>query len=276
MTEGANLTELWVAIRAGATARELPVFDDLPALPRGYDDDIACPIARWSGEWEDFLDLAARARARLVYLVGLSFDRDAELRTRAGDATALDDTVADEASDEAAGWLLTRLRDQTEEWAGREGELMSLTCAWVRDGVFHSFQREAEWFAAFDAAAGSVLTEAEAVETENRRLRSVEEAKRLHERACEMARHPRFAEATSEAKREHMAGQLFPNLSLRDRRDIAERAALIYWWDVEPIERVTKAERVRALYDAGESIRGIAAALKMSEAKVREALAAPV
>lgn len=118
----------------------------------------------------------------------------------------------------------------------------------------------------------SVINEVQAVEAEGRRLRSAEEAKRLHERASEMARHPRFPEATSEAKREHMARELFPNEDRRDQRDIAERAALVYWWDVEPMERVTKAERVRELYDAGESIRGIAAALKMSEAKVRAAL----
>jgi len=89
-----------------------------------------------------------------------------------------------------------------------------------------------------------------------------------------LAEHPRFKEANSQEKREFIAEKLFgPELEAHDYHfgvvAIARRASLIYWWEVEPAEQATIADRVRALRDRGTSIRNIAATVKISEAKVR-------
>ena len=76
-----------------------------------------------------------------------------------------------------------------------------------------------------------------------------------------------------------MARQLFPELAETGGQwpgyyvgTVARRAGLIYWWDVEPGERAALAERVRAMKKQGESNRTIAAVLKISDAKVKQAL----
>ena len=86
-----------------------------------------------------------------------------------------------------------------------------------------------------------------------------------------MARHERYGEATNDVKRRFMAEKLFPEHEGLHSR-IAETAGLIYWWEVEPLERVTTEEKVQKLRSGGHSIRNIAAILGISEQKVRRGL----
>jgi len=103
----------------------------------------------------------------------------------------------------------------------------------------------------------------------------------LHELASLLALHPRFAEAKSQERREYMAERLYgevlndPAGPLRiDVGSLVRRASLIHWWEVEPAETASIAERVRSLRQGGESILNIAAAVKISPARVRAALKA--
>lgn len=268
MTDDVNLSGLLQTIREGVDTRGLIAYEGMPSLRR------ALAVVQWEGDWSQFLDVAQRARATLIYLCENSFDWETDLRDAASEVELLpySDETGDDTGAEAEAWVMARLREQTEEWAVRRDEPSSVACVWVRDGVAHSFHREATWRLALEAAVEEVIAAAQSVAAENRRLDSEEEAKRQHDRADEMARHPRYLEATSEAKREFMAQQLYPQLDPFECRRIGARSALIYWWEVEPTERMTKEERARELYAAGENIRNIVAILKISEPKVRVAL----
>lgn len=172
----------------------------------------------------------------------------------------------------SAPWLFIRLLERTDEWAASEGTVSEVDCLWFRDGIARLFHRQATWLASFDAATEEALEEARQVKAADRRLHSDEDAKRLHRLADEMARHPRYQEATSEAKREYMAEQAFPEEDLFQWRRTGARAAPIYWWDVEPTERVGKSQRARDLYEAGETMAGVAAILNVSREKVKRML----
>lgn len=102
-------------------------------------------------------------------------------------------------------------------------------------------------------------------------MKSKEDAIRIQQYADRLADHDRFPEAGNDTKREYMASQLFPDQT-SDIRSIVALARAIYWWDVEPLERVTKAERVLELRAQGYAIRNIATMVRMPESKVRAAL----
>jgi DNA-binding NarL/FixJ family response regulator len=88
-----------------------------------------------------------------------------------------------------------------------------------------------------------------------------------------MTNHERYAEATNEAKRAFMAQQLFPMRSRQECREIAEIASLIYWWEIEPAQKAAKTEQAIEMFKKGATLSYIAATLKLSEQRVREALA---
>lgn len=279
MTESLEMANLAASLREGAATRGLVAYGGAPLLTR------SAPVTFWTEEWGGFLDLANKAGAVLVYVRVTTFDRQERLdgvmdSSGFGDPYDVDDEDDDEDDEDkdeppaigSAPWLFIRLLERTDEWAVREGTPSEVSGLWFGDGIAHLFHRQATWLASFDAATEEVLDEARQVKAADRRLHSDEEAKRLHRLAGELARHPRYHEATSEAKREYMAEQVFPEEDLFHLRRIAARAALIYWWDVEPSERVGKAERVRQLYDAGETMAGIAAILNVSREKVKRML----
>jgi hypothetical protein len=69
-----------------------------------------------------------------------------------------------------------------------------------------------------------------------------------------------------------MAEQLFPDNDEYDLREIVTLAQMVYWWEVEPELRAAKEQKARDLWAKGESIRNIAAILKIPEAKVKTAI----
>jgi hypothetical protein len=185
------------------------------------------------------------------------------------------DNEGDDSDDDGDGGAFRLLYSRCEEillsFRKYDGKLGQISFAWFHDGVCHSFERSTEWYEASSSALVETVDEAKRSAREQRRSRSVEESLRLHSLADQMARHHRFIEATNEAKRAYMAEQLFPEEEYA--ASIADRAVLIYWWEVEPVERVTFVEKVRHLWQQGERVSGIAAILQVSQEKVRRAVA---
>ena len=174
---------------------------------------------------------------------------------------------------ESGQWLLSRLKERTGEWSDRDGMIAEVSCIWFHEGVAHKFSSEAEWLFDFDAEVKRVIDEAEVVESDNRRLRQEERVKQSYECARAMAHEPRFVEAKSAEKRRFMAEQLFPDQDSGICREIAERAALVYWWEVAPGERTTQKQKIQELYEGGESISNIAVMLRTSFPKVKAVVA---
>jgi len=283
--------DLLTLLVAGVRSRGLAVFEGVPVLPTDDEDRILIPIVDWGADWEAFLDRAIHASVTFVYVSGTVFRRDDELVDRIGggiskprvpsqvfDETAIEgmaeteDELDSNSETESNKWLLMRLRERTVEWASYDGAITEIWCLWFCDGVAHRFFFQNEWFLRFEEALERAFGEASQVGNEDQRLRRMEDSKRFHERAREMARNSRFPEAKSAEKRRYMADQLFPEEQEWVRRQIAERAALVYWWEVAPVERTTQVEKIRALYDAGEPMTAIAAILRTSLAKVRAAI----
>jgi hypothetical protein len=255
---------------------------------RGVPDVSQLPSMGYAGDWRDFLALAAHTHARLLYLERVIYDPDVlALDTiprergpipgqRAGLIRQYSDDAEDNEGEDEGNWLGARLRAALSPWDDYRGTVAHVCGIWCHEGVAHVWQRETEWHVACNEALLAAYEEARQADREDRRNESKQHAQRLQELAVEMARHPRFAEATSDAKRTFMAEQLFGDI-LRSEplsytaEKVAARAHLIYWWDIEPAEWATQAERVRELRTQGKSIRHIAAELRMSEARVRAA-----
>lgn len=242
--------------------------------------DLHLPTVACTGDARSFVSLAAQAGVKLLYLTMEHYDPDRLAARLAAEQSGHPDLIAigePDPDNSSEDWLRERVREAIAQWDTYQGAVGRIRAVWCIESIAHTWWRETEWHDACCWAAEAVWEEVEHVAEEHRVFRREEDALRLHQLATELAHHPRFPEATSEAKREFMAQQIFSD-SLAEAelrfisRRIAQRAQLIYWWEVELVERVAKAERARNLRAQGESIRNIAAVLKMSETKVRAAL----
>jgi hypothetical protein len=221
----------------------------LVVVPETPDTSGMAPV-QYSGDWPAYVELAARAGAVLLYVAAPQHDPERWAGFVAGQSPAPHDP---DVPHDPEAWLHQRLREAAAPWDDYTGRVGWISCVWCREGVAHHWDIGTDW----------------------------------HD-ACELAYHPRFPEATNDAKRVFMAEQLFSNaidelqeasghsytyqLGRINAQAVAERATLIYWWEVEPTERASKAERARDLRRQGESIRNIAAVLKMPEGRVRAVL----
>jgi len=278
MTSINELNNLRANIYKASVERGLIIFDGEPNLEK-------IPFVVWHGDWLPFLDLAQKVHADLLYICEEKYDPDTVIVEETGDEDIILEGNENEIESSAANlknnekqWLLARIRERIVPWDARRGEVTSVSCVWMKNHVAHNWRCYADWIFDCREAIDAVLEDMEEVEKENRVLRTKDNAKILHECATQMAHHPRFPEATNQEKREFMASQLFSDLINKElfrhggAKSISQRASLIYWWDVEPLEKVTKIQRVQALRAQGESLSNIAVLLKMSEAKVRAAI----
>lgn len=243
-------------------------------IVRGYPQGLNNPELDWEGELMEYLDVAEQVRVTILYLQSDKFDLEQENNKNASEDNNVDRRrrrILFSPSDAETPWLVQRLMESTEGWRQYNQSISNLECLWFKDGVGHRFAMKAPWYVAYEDAVGRAQEEAYEVEVENRQIRTTEEATKTFELARQLALHERFPDAANHEKRMFMAEQLFPDMAEFKRR-IVEIAELIYWWEVEPSERILKAQKVHELRAKGESIKNIQVLLKMSEAKVRAAI----
>jgi len=112
------------------------------------DGKLSCatlPILRWTGNWTAFLDLAASAGAKLIYLDLDEFHPiDAMI---AHVAEALDETgdLSDH-SEDFVDRVYHRLEEVMAPWLAHDGEPARLVCTWMKDGVAHVWKAEQRWY----------------------------------------------------------------------------------------------------------------------------------
>jgi hypothetical protein len=226
------------------------------------------PAVDWEGDWTEYLEVAASVAASLMYIEADPFDLERESLSLANGQKG----ARLPAGDNERLWLSERITEATEDWRRYNGRLGNIRCAWFKEGVGHYLSLEADWYVEYANSARAALDEAANIEGEMRRVRTREEAMaRLH-LASQLARHERFPDATNEDKRRYMAEQLFPDNDEYDLREVVTLAQMVYWWEVEPELRAAKEQKARDLWAKGETIRNIAAILKMPEAKVKSAI----
>ncbi len=259
-----DLQEALQAIRQRAHEHGLRIVQGPRFSAKGNNS----PAVDWEGEWMEYLEVAASVSASLLYIEADPFDLERETLSLINGLKG----ARLPAGDNEQTWLSGRLMEVTNEWGGYNRRLGYLRCAWFKEGVGHYLSLKADWYVEYAEAARAALDEAENVEAEMRRVRSKEEAEtRLH-LASQLARHERFPDATNDDKRRYMAEQLFSDSDEYDLREIVTLAQMVYWWEVEPELRAAKEQKARDLWAKGESIRNIAAILKIPEAKVKSAI----
>lgn len=279
-----EITVQFEALKQKAKEKGLPMFLGIPEHSR--------PTAEWNGGWSSFLEIAAQAEARVLYVEKVRFDsiddfsdgesrvytnlsqiyeeksrleRQRQMNMRPSDRIRVDIEVPDQDSVATIMAKLTR-------WQEHKGEVVSLRCIWFKEAVAHEWQITAKWLEDWQLAVRQAVIEAQVELQSKQDAGAKEDNLRLHDYARQMAQHERFADAKSDAKRDFMAQQIFPAEDEANRHKIAELAALYYWWSVQPGEAANKDEKARQLHRRGESISTIAAALDMSTAKVKRAI----
>ncbi len=245
---------------------------------RGYPRLLNYPQVEWEREWTEYLDVAQLAGAALLYLYDDPFilERENVLKVigQKGEVEKQRIPALPILEDDEDQWLSSRLMEQTNNWSSYNQQIGHIECLWFKEGVGHHLTLDTEWYLAYNEAVERAFIESDGVEEENRRVRKKEQAVELMKRAEQLARHERFEDASSSEKRQFMAGQIFPDLALDpySLSQVVSLAEMIYWWEIEPGMRSTKIQKARDLRMRGESIKNIAAILKMSDAKVRAAI----
>ncbi len=265
-----DLSEILEDVENKAKETNLSIVWGVPLL-------INYPEIEWEGDWKEYLDLARHVGTALVYIEADKFDLERENISRASHSSNRLERrrrLLFPLEDSEVVWLVQRLMEHTGEWSKYNQKIGHVKCLWFKDSVAHKYELNSSWYLAYSDTVEKVLEEAEVVEEENRQVRTEEEAAKNLQRAGQLARHERFPDASNSEKRLFMAQQLFPD-NAEDRLDltrIVHLAEMIYWWEVEPEMRASKAQKARDLRANGESIKNIAALLKMPEAKVRAAI----
>lgn len=239
-------------------------------LPTGYKPNLA-----WQGDTQSYLQTASLSKAALLYIQADPFDLDAEnsahsLTPHAVQISQLRPTDPTQAEQDQ--WLLQRLTEQTEDWRLNNGQIGSIKCAWFADGISHTLSIATAWYTDYQTAVTRAFEEAEAVEQENKRLRTEEATFFLMEAAREVASHERFPEASNNEKRAYMVDQIYPGLTPDQRAQVVSLAQVIHWWEIAPAENATKEQQARNLRARGETLKNIAAILKIPESRVKSIL----
>jgi hypothetical protein len=279
-----DLRPLLTTMTADAEARGMVVCPQLLGFPDR--EKAPYPFLEWEGTDRDYVTLAETAGVRVFYAGGLPFDRDDELSRRVSKYGYWEEDDSEEDPEGkpaekstilfegSAPWALDRLKKRTRQWKDRDGELLMIQCVWFSDGVAHVWQRDADWYDDFNEAVERVVEETQTLNSERAWTASKKTKERIIARALELAHHPRFRDATSEAKRSFLAQQVFPDAVGRELDVIPDEAMLQYWWEIEPEIQKANAEKVWRLHQAGESLATIAATVGISAPKVKAILLA--
>lgn len=278
-----ELTTEFDALKSKAKDKGLPLFLGVPEHNR--------PTAAWNGGWSSFVDLAAQAEARVIYVEKVRFDFEDDSDDESRVYSNLTQIYKERASLERGSQIHARPLDRGRPamdlpdesltvptlaklatWKQHQGEVVLIRCVWFKEAVAHEWQTTAKWLEVWQLAVRQAVLEAQSEFRETRNSLAQEDVLRLDECARRMAQHERFADAKSDAKRDFMAEQLFPNEDRVTRIRIVGLASLHYWWSIQPGETADKDEKARQLHRSGDSLNNIAAALDMSVAKVKRAV----
>lgn len=261
--------DVFEKMKEAAEALDIVVF---PAMP---DLDKLRVVVDWPNTcWESYLDLIVRARASILYLYGLSYDpeREIDMAIEQLESMEINEYRTERLSDTEQVWFRTRLQERLRDWDNYTGQIACIAACWFGDRVIHKFLVAEDWYDDIDSAITSAAEDAIAVLRDNRRLISSEESIRQFKLAEQMARHERFIEAKSDAKRQFMAQQLFPEEEPYSMNNIANKAVSYHWWYLEPNQRVSNVDKCRELYDQGETIKSISTILGIPQTQVKKAI----
>lgn len=239
------------------------------------------------GSWQNCIDQARGAGATIIYVHADTADPDALLSPIADRAGLLVDELdgsvryayddpwlnADDGQKvrTASLAIVTWIESKQSELSKGAGDAETLLVLWVLEGIVHTWSAIArQW----DDTLAMIRDESESLLTTLAQAQSEIPGfttSGYDVRARQMAEHPRYHEATNESKRGFMAARLF-SVDEYEARQIAERAVLLHWWDIEPSQREARRVSIQSLQAEGLSVRAIAQHLGLTEAKVRAAL----
>ena len=278
-----ELTEQFEALKQKANEKGLPIFLGIPEHNRS--------VAYWKGGWSSFIEVAAQAESRVLYVEKVRFEafdssddesrvfsnlsqiyeekkrleRQGQMSLRPHERVRIETDIRDEIS-------VAPIMAKLANWQEHKGEVVSLRCVWFKEAIAHEWYSTAKWVENWQLAVRQAVVETQEELQSQQKASAQKDMLVLNDYARQMAQHDRFIDAKSDAKREFMAQQIFPHENEDNRRRIVHLASLHYWWSVEPEEAAAKDEKARQLHQRGETLASIAAALDISTAKVKRAI----
>jgi hypothetical protein len=104
------------------------------------------PHLRWMGEWQEFLNLAEAAGARLIYIEVVEFHPQEMVIACVSEN--LDDFVpeSEDGSPDIVDQMYHRLEEAIMPWRQHEGDNARLVSTWVIEGVAHVWKAEQQWY----------------------------------------------------------------------------------------------------------------------------------
>jgi hypothetical protein len=189
----------------------------------------------WTGDAEDFIELAHSLGVRLVYL--------RELRVKP-----------------------EYTKDSDEEYpidVAFVGKLMEVEVAWPYQGFLHVFSREPEWYQEFE--------EKEQAEKE---LKDEGSQAAWREIALSLAQHPEYAQAKGgRAGRMYIARKLHPELDSYKLGNLVDDAWILFTNEILPAQERAMASKARELLKVTWSRREVARELGITTNKMDRLLA---
>jgi hypothetical protein len=220
------------------------------------------------GSWENFLECAKAAGARMLYLNWAPFeefqvDEALEHRER---AVAVGSEQGAQQQDSIPS------RRDIEAYRDRVGVTAVIDLAFVHDDIVHIYQYFADWFKAFEEITEGL--EQDSDESEGSFAEHVVDKALVRTWASQLANHPKFGMTRSTDQREFLlesiAGTEIDTLPVGD---ILARADSIYQFEIKPTEEERMRGKVRQLREQGLNINAIAVKLGISKDRVSGFLA---
>ena len=191
-------------------------------------------------DWRHFLQIAKSLSVKVVYLSWAPFE-----------AFQIDEALANN--------KVTEYHRDVEKFRSKVGLTATVGLAFVIDGVFHIYQKVADWLLEFqELTAGEDQGEEEL------------DPSVVNEWAEKLANDPRYGSCRNKAQRryllEELAGQKYERLP---EAQILERAERVYFLRVQPERDECLREEARELHKQGHTMTAIAQKLRISRERVR-------
>lgn len=227
------------------------------------------PEILWNSELEpdpsNFVRLAKALGAKVLYLSWLVFtDND------------INNAMATEPTEESTNqedFSTKEYNEKVKEFAQYVGSVASVRAGFFLDGVFHVFEREAEWYEEFGGLIGSEEPGETSENGQDPKL-----SKEALAWAEKLASDPRFGTLDTADQQRYLlrklAGDEYENLPVSA---IVKNAATIYEVDIRPVEeereKKEQLRQIQTLKSQGKSILAIAGKLGLPRDRVSMLLA---